>query len=171
MISSHVAQDLWQHSFRPLAGWITRNVRCVVGLGIARSLRLTVRDKTAAVCIVCAQSALLLWPRLPSPRAKTVASISPVRAVADRRPVSRSQSASEGVKNLERWLTRDSQGITKLLMKVMGQLRYNRMTSAVPGFCDVESVMCCGGGFAGTSSVRHIVYHTMVTTAHRCRAS
>ena len=82
-----------------------------------------------------------------------------MRAVADRRPVSRSQSASEGVKNLERWLTRDSQGITKLLMKV-GQLRYNRMTSAVPGFCDVESVMCCGGGFAGTSSVRHIVlYH------------
>ena len=31
-------------------------MRCVVGLGIARSLRLTVRDKTAAVCtIVCAQ--------------------------------------------------------------------------------------------------------------------
>ena len=82
---------------------------------------------------------------------------------------SQSFSVSEGVKNLERWLTRDSQGITKLLMKV-GQLRYNRMTSAVPGFCDVESVMCCGG-FAGTSSVRHILYHTMVTTAHRCRAS
>ena len=138
MISSHVAQDLWQHSFRPLAGWITRNVRCVVGLGIARSLRLTVRDKTAAVCIVCAQSALLLWPRLPSPRAKMVSSISPVRAVGDRSLAPRGQSfsVSEGVKNIERWLTTDSQRITKLLMKV-GQLRYNRHPLCLDYVCDV----------------------------------
>jgi hypothetical protein len=103
-----------------------------------RSGWLTVRDKTAAVFIVCAQSALLLWPRLPSPHAKMVSSISPVRAVGDRSLAPRGQSfsVSEGVKNIERWLTTDSQRITKLLMKV-GQLRYNRHPLCLDYVCDV----------------------------------